>query len=1365
MSVYGSSVQPANVSVIIRLQNLPLSANASDVRAFLAGLAIPDGGVHIVGGERGDAFIAFSNDEDARQAIFRSGRPVKGVPVSLQLSSRAEMQKVIEEVRRAAQAYELQSRGDDEPLLPSDAAVTAAALSAVHPNILASAKALSAVGGVEGHRDALSVAASSVMNAYGALATAGSNVAKAAQLQPPIISLTDFLGGAGVTAAQKAVTKPSVDSTKPSPLVAATVAPVAAAAAATATAAAASTVSPLALPGGSSYQEIPGLSLVGGSAQEASSSVAALSTSGIASWLSAISEQLQQTNAAAQQRLQPAAITATTPIGPANGLPSNVLSATYGSAVITNNMNSILTSNMSNTIVSNNSTMPFFGNGQQPIVSEGPWKTLERDSNRRSRSPSPRDRHDNRRGQGDQSRHQGRHQARRSSRSSSRERRRRSLSSSRERGDSVGRGTRKFRSSRSSSRERWSRSSSREPPSAAAQRQRQRRSRSTSRDRFGRTRSKQRSRSRSRDRHRSSRDSSRERGNQQGGGGGAGSSGGGGSGGGTRDSARSRWNRPERSSRFSDRDNSIDANSNPSLQQWNSFNNIHNSNSNNNGVPFTGSAEVVALQQQPVFAGPAGVMMGTMNQVSEPIFGLHTMTALEQQQRAHIIGPHGNMIPARSGKITPPPSLGNGGTGGMFRSNSPLPESVYTGRNTSDYAVRLGNLDSLTGYGDIRRFFHSHTIATQGIKMINDDQGRRTGVAYVQFSRKDGKRYALQHNGTLFRQKSIQVESITDQEFEQAIDSYRPNGVADGADRRRGRRGGARSRFDDANNDEVIEIDADQGNDGGRMQRMGQQDRERDLFETTALKVRNLPTLTTEQDIMKMFSDFTVVEVLIVRNHAIPKQLDGYIRFHRQEDAREAWSQTHRHYITSKRVVVRMCSELDYAVAKNEYENPVEPQQSKEEEEDEEKEKQQQQKKTSDRDRPRSSSSPLPLPQDDDVQIIGEEQGPMNFKGMRSGGDPVRDPFRGSTDWNVEKNWDEEEENMAPRGRRGSVDGREPDGSSNMSHPQQGIVGRDPRLNRDPRMNRFGSNSDQQQHQQQQNQDRQNNGIETNNLLQQQQLQHLQQMHLLQQQQQQLQQQQQQQQQQHDNGGDRWPMQHDPRRMNGNSNDSSELFQRTNCLLLRNVKATATEQDVYEFFEDDGFRAKNVQLVTDEWGCRTGEAVVQFDSASEAAHAESKSSQMLAYQTVFASHLDRGQVAELMQRFQAQEQKRQENQQRHARGEGSPPRSRLNGGRGSENDDDADDPRSCMVGMLNLAYKTTVEDVQRFFRDYRVPLDNIKRLFKDNGKPTGEALVRFRNPRDARRAIRECNNQRMFGRNVRLRIVDDTSEPRSRKGF
>ncbi|XP_067646836.1 putative uncharacterized protein DDB_G0282133 [Eurosta solidaginis] len=88
------------MSVIIRLQNLPWSANALDIRQFFKGLSIPDGGVHIVGGEMGDAFIAFSTDEDARQAMMHDRKKINEVQVRLLLSSRAEMQKVIETARQ-----------------------------------------------------------------------------------------------------------------------------------------------------------------------------------------------------------------------------------------------------------------------------------------------------------------------------------------------------------------------------------------------------------------------------------------------------------------------------------------------------------------------------------------------------------------------------------------------------------------------------------------------------------------------------------------------------------------------------------------------------------------------------------------------------------------------------------------------------------------------------------------------------------------------------------------------------------------------------------------------------------------------------------------------------------------------------------------------------------------------------------------------------------------------------------------------------------------------------------------------------------------------------------------------------------------
>ncbi|XP_054981451.1 RNA-binding protein 12B [Sorex araneus] len=84
------------MAVVIRLLGLPLFAAPVDIRRFFTGLTIPDGGVHIIGGDMGEAFIIFATDEDARRAVSRSGGFIMDSSVELFLSSKAEMQKTIE---------------------------------------------------------------------------------------------------------------------------------------------------------------------------------------------------------------------------------------------------------------------------------------------------------------------------------------------------------------------------------------------------------------------------------------------------------------------------------------------------------------------------------------------------------------------------------------------------------------------------------------------------------------------------------------------------------------------------------------------------------------------------------------------------------------------------------------------------------------------------------------------------------------------------------------------------------------------------------------------------------------------------------------------------------------------------------------------------------------------------------------------------------------------------------------------------------------------------------------------------------------------------------------------------------------------
>jgi RNA recognition motif-containing protein len=91
-------------TIIIRLQNLPLSAKAADIREFFGDLKIPKGSVNIVGGPQGDAFIGFASDEDARLAMLLDGRLLHNSKIHLMLSSRREMEQVIAAAQVQAQS-------------------------------------------------------------------------------------------------------------------------------------------------------------------------------------------------------------------------------------------------------------------------------------------------------------------------------------------------------------------------------------------------------------------------------------------------------------------------------------------------------------------------------------------------------------------------------------------------------------------------------------------------------------------------------------------------------------------------------------------------------------------------------------------------------------------------------------------------------------------------------------------------------------------------------------------------------------------------------------------------------------------------------------------------------------------------------------------------------------------------------------------------------------------------------------------------------------------------------------------------------------------------------------------------------------
>lgn len=81
------------MTVVLRLQGLDVKAGTEDIRSFFKKLRIPEGGVYVVGGMLGEAFIAFSTQHDAKLAMRHNGKVLKGSKVRLKISSMQEMEQ------------------------------------------------------------------------------------------------------------------------------------------------------------------------------------------------------------------------------------------------------------------------------------------------------------------------------------------------------------------------------------------------------------------------------------------------------------------------------------------------------------------------------------------------------------------------------------------------------------------------------------------------------------------------------------------------------------------------------------------------------------------------------------------------------------------------------------------------------------------------------------------------------------------------------------------------------------------------------------------------------------------------------------------------------------------------------------------------------------------------------------------------------------------------------------------------------------------------------------------------------------------------------------------------------------------------
>lgn len=259
-----------------------------------------------------------------------------------------------------------------------------------------------------------------------------------------------------------------------------------------------------------------------------------------------------------------------------------------------------------------------------------------------------------------------------------------------------------------------------------------------------------------------------------------------------------------------------------------------------------------------------------------------------------------------------------------------------------NHCVRIRNICNITNYSIIRKFFGGLLIPNDGIKLINNNDGNRTGQAYVRFVRPAAVAQAIARSNRTLGKNVIQIEELSDSVFDDAIDSFRPRRGGNfrerdrdrdrdrerDRDRARGRDSRRRGRNDYSDSNDDYDEDDRDSRGGGSSKGNSDNDRDNDVMcisdsndskempPFTTVLIEDLPPFTKEQDIMKMFSSYPLVHIIIAKR---PKMFSSYVKFHSAEDAKAAVKDTTCHKISFKTVYVSPCSEEEYEIARKEF--------------------------------------------------------------------------------------------------------------------------------------------------------------------------------------------------------------------------------------------------------------------------------------------------------------------------------------------------------------------------------------------------------------------------------------------------------------
>lgn len=625
-----------------------------------------------------------------------------------------------------------------------------------------------------------------------------------------------------------------------------------------------------------------------------------------------------------------------------------------------------------------------------------------------------------------------------------------------------------------------------------------------------------------------------------------------------------------------------------------------------------------------------------------------------------------------------------------------------TGNNNmggGTHCVRVRNLCNLTNYSAIRKFFAGLLIPNDGIKMINDSDGNRTGQAYVRFARPHFVHLACQRSNQKLGRNIIKIEELDEKMYDDAIDAYRPP-----------RRNNYRERDHDRDRDRRYRrdySDDDDGDDDDRTSSKGNSDNDRDndvmcisdsndskeSTPFTTVLIEDLPPFTKEQDIMKLFSSYPLVHIVMAKR---PKMFSSYVRFHSADDAKVAVKNTACHKISFKTVYISQCSEEEFETARKEFSGEL------------------------------------------DLDIGMPKQTEENSSSSNDKNDPNEIKSPDTSILNHDYPNDESNDDLEPL-----------TGVSLENIP--GVNLNDPRIN--PAKFPFLKNV---------------------------------------------------------NADAKHTERIDPRTktavmppmstFNGVGMDAAVMAQQQTmmdmgmsevcCILIENMEYRTTEVEIVEWIQSKCHLIPiRIQLLVNERNQTNGSGFIQFANNEQATKAMELLDKMQFKSRVV--HISLASWQHIMMTIESITQTLRENGFDGIDTSGNIPRpprynnnnnnsnsssnsnnnsnnnannrfqnnNRFHNGHNRvqnnrQNNRNGNNTKGCIVSMSNVPYKATIEDILDFFSDFDVNAEDIMRRYNDEGKPTGDARIRFESPSEARRAIDLRDKCRLTNRPVYLQLFN-----------